>query len=80
MRTCCRCHFIEPARDGALARSLPPDAHLAACAPHRACRFDWLSDEIEGISEAEDVARTLALLSEAVQDYLSVPLWAQYLE
>ncbi|KAL4457863.1 hypothetical protein ABPG75_012728 [Micractinium tetrahymenae] len=42
--------------------------------------FDWLSDEIEGISEAEDVARILALMGEAVKDYLSVSLWAQYLE
>ncbi|KAL4424967.1 hypothetical protein ABPG77_002852 [Micractinium sp. CCAP 211/92] len=42
--------------------------------------FDWLSDEIEVISDADDVARVLALMEEAVQDYLSVPLWAQYLE
>lgn len=63
----------------------PPPACCAracstACVPAPACRFDWLSDEIEGISDADDVARVLALMEEAVQDYLSVPLWAQYLE
>ena len=53
-------------------------AYRTSCQPRR--RFDWLSDEIEGISDADDVARTLALMGEAVQDYLSVPLWMQYLE
>jgi hypothetical protein len=43
-------------------------------------RFDWLSDEIEGIEDAEDVGRIRTLMAEAVRDYLSIPLWAQYLE
>ena len=43
-------------------------------------RFDWISDEIDGVAEAEDVARLQGLLAVAVTDYLSIPLWAQYLE
>lgn len=43
-------------------------------------RFDWLSDEIEGVEDADDVERIRALMGEAVRDYLSIPLWAQYLE
>jgi hypothetical protein len=40
----------------------------------------WLSDEMDGVASAEDIARLEALMSEATADYLSVPLWAQYLE
>jgi hypothetical protein len=44
------------------------------------CRIDWLSDEIEGVAEPEDVAKVEGLFEEAVQDYLSIGLWQQYLE
>jgi len=32
------------------------------------------------VADAEDVLRLEALMQAAVGDYLSVPLWAQYLE
>jgi hypothetical protein len=44
------------------------------------CRIDWLSDEIEGVAEPEDIAKVEGLFEEAVQDYLSIGLWQQYLE
>ena len=42
--------------------------------------LEWLGDEAEAVEGEEDVARVEALFGEAVQDYLSIPLWAQYLE
>eukprot|EP00887_Chlorella_sp_A99_P001390 scaffold8.g1390.t1 len=41
---------------------------------------DWLSDEIDAVASAEDIPRLEALFDAAVGDYLSVPLWVQYLE
>lgn len=74
-----QCGANDSALLGLPAQFLTRHAH-AATVNHAARRFDWLSDEIEGLSEAEDVPRIEALMDEAVQDYLSVPLWVQYLE
>lgn len=41
---------------------------------------DWLSDEIDAVAAAEDISRLEALFAAAMQDYLSVGLWAQHLE
>lgn len=44
-------------------------------------RFDWLSDEVEALANGEtDVPAVEALMEAAVADYLSIPLWVQYLE
>ena len=48
--------------------------------PCVARRFDWLSDEIEGLKDADDIPRIQGLMGAAVGDYLSIPLWVQYLE
>lgn len=48
--------------------------------PCVARRFDWLSDEIEGLKDADDIPRIQGLMEAAVGDYLSIPLWVQYLE
>ncbi len=53
---------------------------LLPCSPCLARRFDWLSDEIEGLSDADDIPRIEGLMEAAVADYLSIPLWVQLLE
>lgn len=42
--------------------------------------LDWLSDELEAAAGPEDIASLRALFELAVEDYLSVAIWAQYLE
>jgi hypothetical protein len=42
--------------------------------------LDWVADELQAVGGAEDLPAVQALLEVAVQDYLSVPLWVQYLE
>ena len=42
--------------------------------------IDWLSDEIDAVAGAEDIPAIEVLFDRAVGDYLSIPLWAQYLE
>ena len=44
--------------------------------------MEWVADEVAGLGSGggQDVAGVEALLEAAVQDYLSVPLWVQYLE
>ena len=41
---------------------------------------EWAADEIEAAQGPEDVQRIQALFEDAVQDYLSIPLWCQYIE
>jgi hypothetical protein len=40
----------------------------------------WIDDEVAGLRSADDVARVRGLYARAVKDYLSVELWASYLE
>ncbi|KAL4858071.1 Squamous cell carcinoma antigen recognized by T-cells 3 [Chlorella vulgaris] len=75
-------HFIEVLRRCKMSSRL----HEARQAMHAAFPLTealwlaWLSDETDGVASAEDIARLEALMSEATVDYLSIPLWAQYLE
>jgi len=41
--------------------------------------LEWLDDELPGAREPDARAQAEALLDTAVQDYLSVPVWARYL-
>lgn len=41
--------------------------------------LDWVGDELEGVAGEEDIPRLEQLMEKAVGDYLSVPLWLQYL-
>ena len=50
------------------------------CPNQTLCRFDWLSDEIDGLGDASDIPRIEGLMEAAVGDYLSIPLWVQHLE
>lgn len=62
------------------ACTLPTLLLLRCSAPLTAPRFDWLSDEIDGLKDADDIPRIQGLMQAAVADYLSIPLWVQYLE
>lgn len=42
--------------------------------------LDWVNDELEHVTSAEDFAYIKNLFQRAVEDYLSIELWAQYLE
>lgn len=72
-----RCTLPSPRYPPPPPSPLTPPLDANPAMPHR---FDWLSDEVEGLADADDVARVEALWEAAVGDYLSVPLWVQYLE
>lgn len=42
--------------------------------------MDWINDEMESISDQEDVQRIKKLFQLATQDYISVTIWESYLE
>jgi squamous cell carcinoma antigen recognized by T-cells 3 len=42
--------------------------------------MDWINDEMDSLTEPEDVSRVRGLFEAAVEEYLSVTLWESYLE
>lgn len=42
--------------------------------------LDWVNDELEAVKDSSDIERIKKLYEAAVKDYLSVPVWAAYLD
>lgn len=42
--------------------------------------FDWINDELEDVSDADDIPRLQELFETAVKDYFSLAIWLQYVE
>lgn len=42
--------------------------------------LDWITDELQALSEGNDPTRVLSLLQESHKDYFSIPLWMKHIE
>jgi hypothetical protein len=42
--------------------------------------LDWVNDELSSVKNTSDIERIKKLYAEAVKDYLSVPVWAAYID
>jgi squamous cell carcinoma antigen recognized by T-cells 3 len=68
-----RCHLLERLREArrAMHARFPMAPTLW---------MDWISDELQAVTQEEDIAKIRQLLEDAHEDYMSVDLWLKHLE